>query len=47
MIADDGDDLHDEERAALHEALRASWQGAQAGDLYPARELLDRLLPPS
>ena len=44
-VAEEGDDLSEEERAALHEALSASWKSAQAGELKPARELLDRLSP--
>jgi hypothetical protein len=37
LVADDeGDDLTDEERRALHEALSASWQSAEAGRLCPA-----------
>ncbi len=42
-VADEGDELSDEERAALHAALQASWKSAQAGDLKPARDLLDTL----
>ncbi|MCZ6794350.1 MAG: hypothetical protein O7J95_12125 [Planctomycetota bacterium] len=42
-VADNGDELSDEERAALHEALHASWKSAQAGELKPARDLLDKL----
>ena len=45
-VADEGDDLSDEERAALHEALQASWKSAQAGELKPARDLLDKLASP-
>lgn len=34
LVADDeGDDLNDEERLALHEALSASWKSAEAGRL--------------
>ncbi len=40
---DDGDDLSDEERRALHEALTRSWQSAEAGRLRPAASLLDEL----
>jgi hypothetical protein len=42
-VAADTDELSDEERAALHKALRASWRSAQAGELKPARDLLDKL----
>ena len=40
---DEGDDLTDAERRALHEALSASWQSAEAGHLRPASEILDEL----
>lgn len=40
---DDGDDLSDEERRVLHEALTTSWQSAEAGRLGPAAALLDEL----
>ena len=44
LVADDeGDDLTDEERCALHEALSASWQSAEAGRLKPASAILDEL----
>lgn len=42
-IADAGDDLSDEERAALHAALAASWSSAQAGHTRPGSELIARL----
>jgi hypothetical protein len=44
LVADDqGDDLTAEERRALHEALSASWQSAEAGHLRPAGDILDEL----
>ena len=43
VIADDGDELDDTERAALHAALSEAWQSAKAGELRPASELLDEL----
>lgn len=44
LVADDeGDDLTDEERRALHEALSASWKSAESGRLRPASEILDQL----
>jgi hypothetical protein len=44
LVADDeGDDLTDEERHALHEALSASWKTAEAGRLRPAAAILDEL----
>ena len=44
LVADDeGDDLTEAERRALHEALSASWKSAEAGRLRPASEILDEL----
>lgn len=44
LVADDeGDDLTDEERRALHEALSASSKSAEAGHLQPASAILDEL----
>jgi hypothetical protein len=44
LVADDaGDDLTDEERRALHEALEQSWQAAEAGHLQPVEDVLARL----
>jgi hypothetical protein len=44
LVADDeGDDLSDDERRALHEALSASWKSAEAGGLHPASAILDEL----
>jgi hypothetical protein len=44
LVADDeGDDLTADERAALHEALVASWKSAEAGRLRPASDILDEL----
>ncbi len=40
---DPGDNLTDEERAALHKAIRRSWKQAKAGKTRPASELLKRL----
>lgn len=40
---DDGDDLTDAERAALHEALSTSWQSAHAGKLQAASLVIDEL----
>jgi hypothetical protein len=39
VAGDEGDDLTDEERRALHEALSASWKSAEAGRLL--REIDD------
>lgn len=44
LVADDeGDDLSDEERRALHHALSTSWKSADAGRLQPASAILDEL----
>lgn len=43
VVDDEGDDLTDEERRALHEALSASWKSAEAGHLRPASAILDEL----
>jgi hypothetical protein len=44
LVADDeGDDLTDQERRALHEALAASGKSAEAGRLRPASGILDEL----
>ena len=44
LVADDeGDNLTDEERGALHAALSASWTSADAGRLRPASKIIDEL----
>ena len=44
LVADDeGDDLTEEERRALHEALSESWNSAEAGRLRPVSVILDAL----
>jgi hypothetical protein len=44
LVADDeGDDLTDEERAALHAAIDRSVEDAEAGRVRPADEVLDHL----
>jgi hypothetical protein len=44
LVADDeGDDLTDDERGALHGALATSWESATAGRLQPASAILDKL----
>ena len=40
---DDGDNLTDDDRRALHDALSASWKSAEAGRLRPASAILDAL----
>ena len=44
LVADDqGDDLTDAERSALHEALAGSWKSAEEGRIRPASAILDEL----
>ena len=44
LVADDGhDDLNDEERRALNDALSASWKSAEPGDLRPVSAILNEL----
>jgi hypothetical protein len=43
VIDDEDDDLTDQERQALHDALSASWKSAEAGHLRPASAILDDL----
>jgi hypothetical protein len=44
LVADDGgDDLREEERRALHEALAASWESAEAGELRPSSAIVEEL----
>ena len=44
LVADDeGDDLTDNERRALHESLSESWKSAEARRLRPASAILDEL----
>lgn len=44
IVADDeGDDLTDEERRALHDAFSASWKSAEVGRLGSASAIPDEL----
>jgi hypothetical protein len=44
LVADDeGDDLTDEERRRLHDALAESWRSAEAGQSRPASAIVDEL----
>jgi hypothetical protein len=44
LVADEeGDDLSDDERCALCDALSSSWRSAEAGRLRPASAILDEL----
>ena len=40
VVDDDGDDLTDQERQALHETLLTSWSSAEAGKSRPASALI-------
>jgi hypothetical protein len=42
-IVEPGDDLDDEERAALHAALAQAWDSARSGKSSPAEDLLRKL----
>src|SRR5262245_48702736 len=43
VVDDEGDDLTEHERQALHESLSRSWTSAQAGELRPAAAIIDEL----
>lgn len=43
VIDDEGDDLDETERAALHAAISRSWRQALAGMSVPGEEILERL----
>lgn len=43
VAQDEDDDLTDNERRALHDALSASWESAKAGRLRPASAILNHL----
>ena len=43
VVDDDRDDLTDQERQALHEALLTSSSSAEAGRSRPSSELIDEL----
>ena len=43
VVADESDDLDDEEKAAPDDALRKSWSQYQAGESRPAEAILDEL----
>ena len=46
VMYDGGDDLDDEDRAALHAALVASWQESESGDIHEIGGLLNELKRP-
>lgn len=41
VVADTDDELDDEERQALHEALSAAWESAKAGNVRPVDEFVE------
>ena len=43
VIDDEGDDLTEHERQALHETLSKSWTSAEAGKLRPAAAIISEL----
>jgi hypothetical protein len=43
VIDDEGDDLTEHERQALHETLLRSWTSAQEGELRSASAIVDEL----
>jgi hypothetical protein len=43
IVDDEGDDLTVDERRALHDALSASWESAEAGHLRPAEDIISEL----
>jgi hypothetical protein len=43
VMADDGDDLDPEERAALETSLDRSWKQAKGGRTRPAAEIVEAL----
>jgi hypothetical protein len=43
VVADDGDELDDVERRALHAALEESWESAKKGELKDADEVMREL----
>jgi len=43
VIDDEGDDLTEQERQALHETLARSWSSAQEGKVRPAGAIIDEL----
>jgi hypothetical protein len=43
VVDDEGDDLSQDERRKLHEALSRSWKSAEAGRLRPASAIIEEL----
>jgi hypothetical protein len=46
VALEEDDDLTDDERRALHDALSASWESAKAERLRPASAILNHLRQP-
>lgn len=43
VVVDEGDDLDDDERTALHAAIEESWASLRAGEGVPADDVLGEL----
>jgi len=43
VVDDEGDDLGEAERAALHAHLESSWKASERGDVIPAADVLTEL----
>ena len=43
VVDDEGDDLDEAERAALHTHLASSWKASERGDIVPAADVLTEL----
>ena len=43
VVDDEGDNLDDEERAALHDGLAAAWESVRQGRVRPASDILNEL----
>jgi hypothetical protein len=43
VFDDEGDDLTDAERRALHAKMARSWEAAKAGNVRDAREVIDEI----
>ena len=43
VLDDEGDDLDDVDRRALHDALDRSWTSAMAGKTSPANQILEKI----
>ena len=43
VLDDEGDDLDEAERAALHAHLESSWKASERGEVVPAADVLTEL----